>query len=551
MAEFVIGIDLGTASARALLVGCGDGAVLGAGSAAYPSGREGVLELAGEPAVARQNPADYQAAVVAAVRLALAQAPKGAAEQVVGIGLDATASTPVPVDASLTPLAMTQAFSNRLDAQAWLWKDHSAQAEADEITSRLQECSPYLARVGGRYSCEWWWAKILACARRAPDVFASAATWVEASDYVPAWLVGLDRASALPRNITAAGHKGLFSSEWGGWPDGATLGGLHPGLAKVVESLDGPVLAPGSLLGRLARERAEDLGVPAGVAVAIGGVDAHVGAVGAGVRPGRLVKVLGTSGCDITVGPYGASLPAISGLSGVVAHSVLPGCDGLEAGQAAVGDLLAWAVRLTGQTHQQLELAAAAAPAAASGLLALDWHNGNRCVLQNSGLTGLMLGQTLHTSPAEVYRAQVEAIAFGARVILEQIEAGGAGVSELTLCGGVAEKSALLRQVLADVLERPLQLAGSQETCALGAAVLGAVAAGAHRSISEAQEAMLPAPRLEVAPRPEFRPRYRELYALYLRAHDAFGRPGATDLSDVMRRLSDLRTQALTGAEHD
>lgn len=538
-----LGIDLGTGAIRAAIIDCADGALVGLGSADYASGSGGVCYDASRPLLARQHPGDYAPAIETAVQVAIASAhenlPGFDPAMIVGIGVDATASTPVPVDDRLRPIVFDPAFAGDLDAMAWLWKDHESHAEAAEITALLRAHDPErLARVGNAYSSEWYWAKLLRCARVAPAVFAAAASWVELCDLIPAWLCGTDSADHLVRGVGAAGHKGLYVDGMGGWPSIDLLRQLDSRLTLPV----GRVAPAGTLAGHLDPAIAARLGLASGTPVSVGGIDAHVGAIGAGVRPGRLVKIMGTSCCDITVGAPGKALPAIDGISGVVAGSVLPGHDGLEAGQAAIGDLYGWAAGL-GDGHAALSEAAAALAPGASGLIALDWNNGNRCLLGDTRLTGLMLGQTLRTTPADIYRAMIEATAFGARKIIDRIEAGGVAVDDVVMCGGVAERNPLVARLFADILERPIGLAASTETCALGAAILGAVCGGAHPDVPAAQAAMVPPTATSFTPDAGAAPSYRALGAIYDRLHDSFG-TGA--LADIMPALGALRDSART-----
>ncbi len=536
--SFALGIDLGTGAARAAIVDCASGVMIGLGWADYASGNGGVLYDPARPLLARQHPGDYALAIERAVASARAAAqdamPGFDPAMIIGIGVDATASTPIPVDNRLQPLAFDPAFAGDLDAMGWLWKDHGSHAEADEITALLNAHDPErLARVGNAYSSEWYWAKLLHCARAAPKVFAAAATWVELSDLIPAWICGITDVSQLVRNVGAAGHKGLYVASGGGWPAIDVLRHLDPGLSVPA----GRVAEAGSVAGRLDPAIADRLGLAPGTPVSAGGIDAHVGAIGAGVRPGRLVKIMGTSSCDITVGVREQGLPAIPGISGVVTGSVLPGHDGLEAGQAAIGDLYGWAAGL-GEGHAELSAAAAALAPGEPGLVALDWNNGNRCVLGDTRLTGLILGQTLRTTPADIYRTMIEATGFGARKIIDRIEQGGVAIDDVVMCGGVAERNPLVPRIFADILERPIGLAASTETCALGAAILGAVCGGAHPDVPTAQVAMVPPVATHFTPDPAAADAYRRIGAIYDQLHDAFG-TGA--LATVMPALGCLR----------
>jgi len=558
-AAFALGLDFGTNSARALVVDLRSGRAVGEAVAAYPSGRDGVLLDRADPNVARQNPADYAVALAAAARAALRQAGRDRAfrpDRVVGIGIDTTASTPLPVDAHGTPLALKPQFRKHLAAQAWLWKDHTAHAEAQEITELVRrELPDYLPLCGGVYSSEWFWSKILRCRRAAPLVFAAADSWLEQCDYIAALLTGCEDVRTLRRGACAAGHKALFHPQRG-LPPADVLRKLDPALAELRGRLYDRAYTCDQPAGGLSHAWARKLGLPAGTPVAVGGIDAHLGAVGAGIRPGTLVKILGTSACDMLVAPRSGRMPDIPGVCGVVDGSIVPGLWGIEAGQPAVGDLFHWWVtQFDGRpnAHARLTRAAARLRPGQSGLVALDWNNGNRSVLVDVRLTGLLLGQTLHTSSAEVYRALIEATAFGARVIMERLEEHGVHVREVVNCGGIAEKNALLMQIYADVTGRPMKISRSPQTCALGAAICGAVAGGPARggfaSVAEAQAAVCGVRRTVFKPVAAAARTYDRLYALYRRLHDAFGGvTGAPELGRVMKDLIALRDQVRSGA---
>lgn len=544
-AEFALGFDFGTASVRALVVRVADGEETGSGVAAYPSGAGGVLVNPADPHLARQAPGDYLPCAEAAAREALAAAEHGsgfARERVRGIGVDTTGSTPLPVDAALRPLALEPRFAADPAAQAWLWKDHTSAAQARRINEAVRGAGlPYLSRCGGAYSSEWYWAKILSAAETAPAVCAAAHAWLELSDWIPAALCGVREICAVKPNVCAAGHKGLYAQDWGGWPARALLAGLHPYMAQLRDRLPPRAFPVGVAAGTLAPEWQRRLGLPP-VPVSVGALDAHLGGVGAGVRPGTLVKTLGTSACDILVSGDGAVPADLPGVAGIVDGSVLPGRLGVEAGQAAVGDLFDWFARVVlDADHEALTRAAAALRPGQSGLLALDWNNGNRCVLADPELTGLLVGQTLRSSGPEIYRALIEATAFGARRILEQVVRHGVPVERVVACGGIARKNPLLMQVYADVLRRPVELAGSSETCALGAAICGAAAAGLG-VVEELQRRMIPPPARRFDPDPAASAAYEELYALYLRLHDDLG------LRRLMKDLLSVRRRAAAGA---
>ena len=557
--HYTIGIDYGTSSVRALVVDVGTGEELGTAVFDYPSGERGILLDADDPELARQRPGDYLEGLERSVRGALAAAGRHDGfdpSHVIGIGVDTTGSTPIPVDAEGHPLGLQARFRDRMAAQVWLWKDHTAHAEARRITEVARELRPhYLAKCGGTYSSEWYWAKILRCAAADPEVFEAAHTWVEHADWIPAVLTGTEAPGRLRRGVCAAGHKALFSREWGGYPDAEFLAALDPRLVRLRDALPDETHNVSQPAGRLTATWAERLGLPAGIPVAVGAFDAHLGAVGSGVREGTLVKIIGTSTCDLMVAPMGRGVADIPGLCGIVPESVLPGTFGLEAGQSAVGDIFSWlvdVVRPAAQGHAELTAEAERLRPGESGLLALDWWNGNRTVLVDQRLTGLIVGLTLHSTPAEIYRALVEATAFGARVIMERYEAYGVPVERVVNCGGIAEKNPFVMQIYADVLGRPVQISRSAQTCALGAAVAGAVVAGAesggHADFAAATRAMTGVRAETFAPDPAHRATYDRLYALYVQLHDAFGVSGTSaPLFGVMKALLDLRDAALRG----
>lgn len=551
--HYALGLDYGTNSVRALVVDTSTGEEVGTGVYPYPSGRAGILLDASDPNLARQNPQDYLDGLEASVRAALAEAADHAdfdAARVVGIGVDTTGSTPIPVDENGRPLGLDPRFREAPAAQVWLWKDHTAHAEAAEITEAAREARPqYLSTCGGTYSSEWFWSKILRCARDAPAVFEAAHTWVEHADWMPAVLTGTEHPDALTRGVCAAGHKAMFHEQWGGYPDAAFLAALDPGLARVRRSLPDETRTVAEPVGTLTDEWAARLGLPAGIPVATGAFDAHLGAVGSGIAPGTLVKIIGTSTCDLMVAPLEQDLSDAPGLCGVVPESVVPGQYGLEAGQSAVGDIFNWfveTVRPEGESHASLTTAAERLAPGESGLLALDWHNGNRTVLVDQRLTGLVLGLTLYTTPAEMYRAFVEATAFGARVIMERYEEIGSPVERIVNCGGISVKNEMVMQIYADVMGRPVYISQSAQTCALGAAMAGAVVAGkeggGHDDFPEAVQAMTGVRDTVFEPDPERQAVYDRLFGHYHKLHDAFGVAGsASDLSDVMKDLLDLR----------
>ena len=555
---YTLGIDYGTNSVRAVVVDTSDGAVVGTSVFDYPGGEAGVLLHPKDPHLARQNPADYIAGLERSVTGALAEAkrqPEFSPDQVIGIGVDTTGSTPLPIDARARPLALDPRWQNNLAAHAWLWKDHTSAVEAARITEIAAAHAPaYLAPIGGTYSSEWWWSKIWHCLNVAPDVFAAADSWVELADFVPAVLAGVTRPQDIVRGICAAGHKAMYSDTWGGLPSTSFLARLDPKLADLRHRLYDKAYPTGRPAGHLAGEWARTLGLREGIAIAMGAFDAHYGAIGSGVTTGTLVKIIGTSTCDCAIAPASSRLEDIPGICGIVNGSILPDFFGIEAGQSAVGDILRWwAEGVCGgdaSLHARLSSEAAALKPGESGLVALDWNNGNRTILVDTRLTGLILGQTLHTTRAEIYRALIEATAFGARAIIERIRDFGVPVERVVCCGGIAEKNDLFMQIYADVIGQPMLIAGSPQTPALGSAVAAAVTAGAraggYDAWTDAQQRMTTIKEKQFTPNAAARAVYDELYGIYRELHDAFGGvPGAQgDLATLMKRLLAIKEQA-------
>ncbi len=554
--RFAIGVDFGTNSVRTVIVDISDGSETASCVYNYPSGQAGVLLDPKDPNLARQNPADYIQGIYKSVGGAVraARGKRGfRPEAVVGIGVDTTGSTPIPVDRQGMPLALQPQFKKNLAAHAWLWKDHTSFAEAAEITQLAQRTGvAYLAKCGGVYSSEWFWSKILHCKRTAPKVFEAAYAWVELADFIPAFLTGNLDPDTLPRGICAAGHKAMYNEQWGGLPSEEFLAQLDPELVRVRRRYATPALTADKVAGRLREDIARRLGLPPGIPVAVGAFDAHMGAVGAGIKPGTLVKIIGTSTCDMMVAPLHQPLPDIPGLCGIVPGSILPDMYGLEAGQSAVGDIFNWFVtylapeKYTAKAdpHAALSREAAALRPGQSGLLALDWNNGNRTILVDPLLVGLLIGQTLHTTAAEVYRALIEATAFGALTIINRFEQYGVKVTEVINCGGIAEKNPLVMQIYADVCNRPMKISRSPQTCALGAAIFGAVAGGAYANVQQAQRKMTGVKRTVYRPNRRAAAVYAELYPLYRTLHDAFGTAQwSGSLYQVMKDLIGVRNR--------
>lgn len=549
MAKYTLGIDYGTNSVRALVVNTTNGKEVGAAVVNYPSGKDGILLDTKDHNLARQSPVDYVACLERVVKAALRQARRHGVngKDVIGIGVDTTGSTPLPVDKQNRPMCLRPEFKKNLNAYAWLWKDHTAFEEAARITGQAAKTRPqFLAKCGGVYSSEWYWSKLWHCLNVDPDLFAAAHAWIELEDYIPAVLCGIDRPEDVVRGMCAAGHKAMYNRQWGGWPDAEFLASLDPRLAVVRERMPTEAFAIDHRAGHLTSKWAKAWGLPVGMPVAAGAFDAHLGAVGAGIKTGTLVKIIGTSTCDIMVAKSTMQVPDIPGVCGIVDGSVLPRYVGIEAGQSAVGDIFRWFVSdvCQGRDDMQIELTAEAKriKPGAGGLLALDWNNGNRTVLADPQLSGLLVGLTLHTNRAEIYRALLEATAFGALTIVNRIEEYGVRIERVVCCGGIAEKNGLFMQIYADVLNRPMFVSRSAQTCALGAAIAGALVGGAYPAIEPAIEAMTGVKSKVYRPIPAHVAIYRDLYCQYKKLHDAFGAvTKQADLSGLMKELLALK----------
>ena len=540
-----LGIDFGTNSVRAVIVDCSNGAELGSSVVDYPSGHQGVLLDRNNHHLARQNPADYLYGLENCVRGAIEQAKKSgfSPETLVGIGVDTTGSSPMPVDASNNALALAPEWKNDINAQCWLWKDHTGHEEAATITRLAAELRPqFIAKCGNTYSSEWFWSKIWRCLKVAPETFEAAHSWVELADWIPSVLAGVSDPLAIKRGVCMAGHKALYCDEWGGLPDKEFLSLLDPKLAGMRDRLYERAYDASESAGKLSPKWAEKLGLPAGIAIAIGEMDVHYGAVGCGVREGTLVKVIGTSTCDCGVVSAEKDVPDIPGICGIVKGAILPGFYGIEAGQSAVGDIFKWWVEVVCEgdsaLHQKLTDEASALKPGQSGLLALDWNNGNRTILVDPMLTGLLVGQTLYTTRAEIYRTLIEATAFGARAIIERIKEYGVPVESVVCAGGIAEKNALAMQIYADITGCTIRIPGSSQACALGAAVSAAVIAAVYKDFPTAQAAMTSLKDIAYTPNPENQKTYNDLYRLYRAMHDAFG--GVNTSPDLSRLMKDL-----------
>jgi L-ribulokinase len=551
----VVGVDFGTLSGRALVVRVRDGAELGTAVHEYRHGvMDASLAATGEPLPpdwALQDPEDYRDVLRHAVPEAVAAAGIDPA-QVVGIGTDFTACTVLPATADGMPLCQVPGLAGRPHAYPKLWKHHAAQPQADRINALAADRGePWLARYGGKISSEWEFAKALQLLDEDPDAYRQTDRWIEAADWIIWQLAGVET-----RNSAAAGYKGIWQD--GRYPSPEFLAGLDPRFARFAQDkLEHPVLPLGARAGSLTAQAASWTGLAEGIAVAVGNVDAHVTApAAAAIAPGQMVAIMGTSTCHVMNGDRLAEIP---GMCGVVDGGIVAGLWGYEAGQSGVGDLFAWLVdqaapqsyaqeaeRRGISLHDLLSAEAAAQPAGAHGLIALDWLNGNRSVLTDHHLSGAIVGLTLATRAPDIYRALVESTAFGTRVIIDSFASAGVPVTELVIAGGLM-RNEFVMQIYADVTRRPLSLISSEQGPALGSAIHAAVAAGCYPDVPAAATAMGGRRQAAVVPDPASADVYDRLYAEYLRLHDYFGR----GQNEVMHRLRAIRDRTVARGPAD
>jgi L-ribulokinase len=552
--KYTIGVDFGTESGRAVLVDVANGNEIA--TAVYPYSHGVIVEklpdteIRLEPDWALQDPQDYVRVFKNTIPAVLKQSGVDPTE-VIGIGLDFTACTMLPVQADGTPLCDLPEY--RSDPHAWvkLWKHHAAQSEADKINETARAMNEgWLDRYGGKISSEWFFSKTLQILNEAPEIYDAADRLIEAADWVVWQLTGRET-----RNSCTAGYKAIWSKR-DGFPSTDYFASLHPQLATVIKDKLSTDIAPvGQKAGGLTEKAAGWTGLKPGTAVAIANVDAHVAVPAATVtEPGRMLMIIGTSTCDMVLGNEEHMVP---GMCGYVEDGIIPGFFGYEAGQSCVGDHFAWFVENCVPSayeqeakehgmdiHQLLEEKAAKLKVGESGLLALDWWNGNRSVLVDADLTGLLIGATLATKPEEIYRALIEATAYGSRIIIETFQENGVPIYELVACGGLPEKNKMLMQIYADVIGLPIKVSASKQTPALGSAMFGAVAAGkdlgGYDSIYDAAKVMAHLNDEAYIPNSENQDVYEKLYAEYVRLHDYFGRGE----NDVMKRLKNIKAEA-------
>lgn len=535
--KYAIGIDFGTDSVRALVVATDNGEEVASWVSLYKRWSEGKYC---NPKLNqyRQHPLDYIESLTEAVNGALAQCDKAVSDGVVGLSFDCTASTPVLTDCEGTPLALLPEYAENPDAMFILWKDHTAIAESDKINEVAKRWhTDYTKYGGGNHSCEWVWAKMLHSLRVAPELREKAYSWMEHCDWISALLSGDTTPEKIARSRCAAGHKAMWHTEWGGMPELAFFEEVDPLLDIFNGHLFTETYTSDIAAGKLCKEWAERLGLKEGIAVGVGAIDCHVGAVGAGVRDNVLVKVMGTSTCDITTAEYNViGNRTVRGICGQVDGSVLPGRIGFEAGQAAFGDIYAWYKRLLGWSLKfvadvpeledrilaELTRQAEQLPLTADDMIAVDWFNGRRSPDDDPLATGKLLNLTLATSAPEIFKALVEATAFGSRAINERLADEGLRIDTILAVGGISKKSRFVMQTMADVIGVPIRVVRSTQACALGSAMNAAVAAGVYESVEEAQDAMSSGFDGEYIPNAERHEIYNTLYKRYLAA--AYGK---------------------------
>jgi L-ribulokinase len=544
----VVGIDFGTLSGRAVVVRVSDGAELGSAVHEYPHGvMERTLASSGDPLPpqwALQDPEDYLEVLREAVPAALADAGV-APDDVVGIGTDFTASTPMPALADGTPLCRVPGFEDRPHAYPKLWKHHAAGAQADRVTALAHERGePWIGRYGGAISSEWAVAKALQVLEEDPEVYARTERWIEAADWIVWQLCGRET-----RNACTAGYKAIRQD--GHYPSAEYLAALNEEFASFAEEkLAGPLAELGQAAGTLTAQAAGWTGLSETTVVAVGNVDAHVTAPAAqATAPGQMLAVMGTSTCHVMNAEKVAEVP---GMCGAVHGGITPDLWGFEAGQTGVGDIFGWfvdhlvppayhdaAAERGVDVHEYLSELAGRQEVGEHGLIALDWENGNRSVLVDHGLSGLIVGLTLATRAQDIYRALIEATAFGTRTIIDAFDTAGVPVSELFVAGGLL-RNPVVMQIYADVTRRPLHVIVSEQGPALGSAMHAAVAAGAYPDIHAASAAMGGVRRDAYVPDAERADAYDELYAHYTRLHDHFGRGGDDVMHALRRRPQEL-----------
>ncbi|MDA3900196.1 MAG: ribulokinase [Spirochaetes bacterium] len=532
--SYVIGVDYGSDSVRAVLVDTKDGKIEAESVFYYPRWKEGRF-CDPERNMFRQHPLDYTEGLETTVKTILSSCVNVNAKDIKGIAVDTTGSTPCAVDKTGTPLALLPEFAENPNAMFILWKDHTAISEAEQINyaAKTSEEDDFTKYVGGVYSSEWFWAKMLHVIREDESVRKNAASWVEHCDWIPNLLTGRNSIESLYRSRCAAGHKAMWNEEFDGLPSEEFLVSVDPLLKGMRAKLYSKTQTADTHVGTLCPEWAKKLGLPETVVVGGSAFDAHMGAIGGEIRPFDMVKVIGTSTCDIMVAPKSAvGDKCVGGICGQVEGSVIPGVVGLEAGQSAFGDVYAWFRNLLmwpvktfiseNETREMIEdkmlnmlEKEAALLSPNEDIIALDWFNGRRTPYANQNLKGAMYGLTLATDAPRIYRALIESTAFGARAILDRFEEEQIPVKRIIAIGGVARKSKLGMQILSDIMNREILVSASDQAVALGAAMFAAVSSGVHESLEEAQDKMGGGYSDTFSPRPEVRDIYERMYNRY------------------------------------
>jgi len=545
--NYVIGVDYGTDSVRSLIVDASNGREIATDVFYYPRWQSGKFCVPSKNQY-RQHPLDYLEGLEKTIKNALSKCDKDVAKNIVAISVDTTGSTPIAVDREGTPLSLTPAFQDNPNAMFILWKDHTATQEADEINRLVKTWGgiDYTMFEGGIYSSEWFWAKVLHIIRVDEQVRKAAFSWVEQCDWIPAILTGYTNPLMLIRSRCAAGHKAMWHPDFGGLPSEEFLVMLDPLLKGLRANLYKETYTCDIKVGNLCAEWANRLGLPESVSIGAGSFDAHMGAIGGEIRPYMMSKVMGTSTCDMLVAPMNeAGEKLVKGICGQVDGSILPGMLGLEAGQSAFGDIYAWfrdlllwpakellgksslvdpkvkeklLVEMAEQIIPELSKQAANIPIGESGIVALDWMNGRRTPDANQGLTGAIMGLKLGSDAPRIFRALVEATAFGGKKIVDRFISEGVRIDGIVALGGVAKKSPFVMQVVADVLNMPILVARSEQACALGTAMAAATVAGLYPTVLDAQKAMGNGFEMEYKPDKANSEAYAALYGQYSRA---------------------------------
>ena len=542
MVSYVLGIDYGSDSVRALLVDTNTGSEIATSVAYYPRWKEGLFCDASKDQF-RQHPLDYIESLDKAIADLWLQAPKDAAKHVRSISFDTTGSTPVAVDEQGTALALKEEFANNPNAMFVLWKDHSAIKEANEITLAAQQAKEnYLKYEGGIYSSEWFWAKVLFILRQDTAVKNAAHSWVEHCDWMSALLTGTTHPEKFRASRCAAGHKVMWHESWAGYPPNDFFVGIDPLLDGLRDRLPAETFTADQVCGQLTQEWADKLSLPVGITVSFSAFDCHAGAVAANVQPGVLTKVMGTSTCDITVAAYDdIGDKCIKGICGQVDGSVMPGLIGLEAGQSAFGDLYAWfknlinwplnqintsgiidettkaklVEQIENQTLIELGNIASTLPIGSTGITALDWVNGRRTPDADQSVAMAITGLKMGSQAPQIFKALVEATAFGARAIIERFKDEGVTINHVVTIGGISKKSDYIMQTCADVWNCSIDVLESEQSCALGAAIYAATAAGLYPSVADAQKVMISPVAKSYQPNEKNAAQYDALYQQY------------------------------------